>query len=95
MATNTPLGRPLSVRLPDDLRDRIGVLAAATRRSEGDVVRELLERALGGLEWEQRIAERAADLRAGRAQTVPLADVERQLGLDDTAVDADVLDEIE
>lgn len=95
MSTTTPLGRPISVRLPDDLRERVEALAKATRRSQGDVVREVLERDLSELEWEQRIIARAADLRSGRVQTIPLAVVERELGLSDAPVDVSILDEIE
>lgn len=95
MSMRTPLGRPISVRLPEDLRVRVEVLAKATRRSQGDIVREVLERDLPELEWEQRIIARAADLRSGRIQPVPLAEVERELGLSDTPVDASILDEIE
>ena len=95
MSTKTPLGRPLSVRVPEDLRERISALATATRRSEGDIVREVLERDLVRFEWEQRIAERAADLRGGREQTVPLVDLERELGIHGVPVDTAVADTIE
>ncbi len=95
MTTTARLGRPISVRLPEDLRERVEALAKATRRSQGDVVREVLERDLSELEWEQRIVARAADLRSGRVQAVPLAVVERELGLSDAPVDASILDEIE
>lgn len=95
MTSTAPLGRPISVRLPEDLRARVEALAKATRRSQGDVVREILERDLSGLEWEQRITDRAADLRSGRVQAVPLSVVEHELGLDEVAVDAGILDEIE
>lgn len=94
MNTTTPLGRPISVRLPEDLRERVEALAKATRRSQGDVVREVLERDLSELEWEQRIIDRAADARSGREQGIPLAVVERELGLSNTPVDASILDEI-
>lgn len=83
------------MRLPEDLRERVEVLATATRRSQGDVVREVLERELSEMEWEQRIIARAADLRSGRTQAVPLSDVERELGLSEVPVDASILDEIE
>ncbi len=95
MSTKAPLGRPISVRLPEDLRERVEALAKATRRSQGDVVREVLERDLSELEWEQRIIARAADLRSGRVQAVSLVVVERELGLSDVPVDASILDEIE
>jgi len=73
----------------------VEALATATRRSQGDVVREILERDLSGLEWEQRIIARTADLRSGRVQAVPLTVIERELGLDEVAVEAGILDEIE
>ena len=95
MSTVTPLGRPISVRLPEDLRERLEALAKATRRSLGDVIREVLERDLSELEWEQRIIARSADLRSGRVQSVPLAVIEGELGLKDALVDASILDEIE
>ncbi|MET4001717.1 RHH-type rel operon transcriptional repressor/antitoxin RelB [Arthrobacter sp. UYCu511] len=95
MSTVTPLGRPISVRLPEDLRERLEALAKATRRSLGDVVREVLERNLSELEWEQRIIARAADLRSGRVQSAPLAVIEGELGLKDALVDASILDEIQ
>lgn len=77
------LGRPISVRLPEDLRERVEALARATRRSLGDAVREVLARDLSELEWEQRIAARAADLRSGCVQAAPLAVIEHELGLND------------
>ncbi|WP_111719087.1 ribbon-helix-helix protein, CopG family [Homoserinimonas sp. OAct 916] len=95
MNPTTPLGRPISVRLPEDLRERVEALAKATRRSKGDVVREVLERDLSELEWEQRIIDRAADLRSGRVQAVPLIVVERELGLNDAPVDTSILNEVE
>lgn len=95
MSTTAPLGRPISVRLPEDLRERVEALAQATRRSQGDIVREVLERDLSELEWEQRIIARTADLRSGRARAVPLAVVESELGLSNAPVDAGILDEIE
>lgn len=58
-------------------------------------MREVLERDLPELEWEQRIIARAANLRSGRVQAVPLAAVERELGLSDVPVDVKILDEIE
>ncbi|MBX3094494.1 MAG: ribbon-helix-helix protein, CopG family [Cryobacterium sp.] len=95
MSASAPLGRPISVRLPEELRERLEALATATRRSLGDIVREVLERDLSELEWEHRLIASAADLCSGRVQSVPLAVVERELGLNDVPVDASVLDEIE
>ncbi|PKF68496.1 hypothetical protein CXB45_06745 [Corynebacterium mastitidis] len=73
-------GAVLAVRLPDDLRARVDVLAAAGRRSRSDVLREALEREIDQLEWEYRVAETAADIRSGRESTVSLAEVNAELG---------------
>lgn len=95
MSTTTRLGRPISVRLPEGLRVRIETLATASRRSQGDVVRELIEREISDLEWEQRIAARAVELRSGRMQTVPLGEIERDLGLTGKPVDPRILDDVD
>ncbi|RAX20019.1 MULTISPECIES: ribbon-helix-helix protein, CopG family [Actinomyces] len=86
---SSTLGSPISVRLPKDLRDRVAALARTTRRSQGDIVREVLERDLAALEWEQRISDRAAAHRAGRATAISAEEVDQQLGLEgDPAADA-------
>lgn len=95
MSATSPLGRPISVRLPQELRERIEALAAITRRSQGDVVREVLERDLERLEWEHRLIATAADLRSARVQTVSLENLERELGLEGLPVDERILADIE
>ncbi len=40
------MSKPLSVRIPDDLRDRLDVLAEADRRTVSNLVTVLLENAL-------------------------------------------------
>lgn len=95
MANNPNYGRPISVRLPDHLRTRIEAHAAATRRSQGDVVREALERELANMEWEQGIIDLVEDLRAGRVKTVTLEEVEARLGLQNAPLDPDILDQID
>jgi RHH-type rel operon transcriptional repressor/antitoxin RelB len=92
--SNDVLGRPVSVRLPETLRARVEALAIAGRRSRGDVLREAMEREVDRLEWEYRITERAADVRAGRTQTVTLSELNAELG-ELGPVDMSVLDEIE
>lgn len=89
------MGRPISVQLPDKLRERVEALAAATGRSQGDVVREALKRELKNMEWEQGIISLLADLRSVRESTVSLDELEARLGLKGTPLDPNVLDEIE
>ncbi len=86
---------PTSLRLPADIDRRLEHLAAETNRSKSFYLRELITSGLDRLEWEYSVAQRGADIRAGRRETVSLDEVERELGLDNLPVDSTVLDEIE
>ncbi|NDK31671.1 type II toxin-antitoxin system RelB family antitoxin [Nesterenkonia haasae] len=86
---------PTSLRLPADVDARLERLAAETNRSKSFYLRELVTTGLDRLEWEYSIAKRAEDIRAGRRETVPLEDVERELGIQDEPVDMSILDEVE
>ena len=94
MSRSELMGRPVSVRLPETLRERVDAIARVSRRSRGDVLREAMEREVDGLEWEYLVIERASDVRAGRVQTISLSELNAELG-DLDSVDASVLDEIE
>jgi RHH-type rel operon transcriptional repressor/antitoxin RelB len=72
----------LSVRLPEELGNRLDRLALRTRRSKAVYVREALEQAMDRLEWEQGVLQNVEDVRAGRRRTVPEAEVRQSLGLD-------------
>ena len=74
---------PTTIRLPDDIEQRVTELAESTQRSRSFYLREAIERALPQLEWEYGIAQRAQDVRSGRAKTIPLEDAVKELGLDD------------
>lgn len=74
---------PTTIRLPDDIEKRITDLAARTQRSRSFYLREAIERALPQLEWEYDIAQRAQEVRSGRAQSVTLEEAVKELGLDD------------
>ena len=86
---------PTSLRLPVEVDQRLERLAAETKRSKSFYLRELVTSGLDRLEWEYSIAQRAEDIRAGRRKTVPLEDLERELGIQDEPVDMGLLDEIE
>lgn len=72
-----------TIRLPDEIEQRINDLAASTKRSRSFYLREAVVRALPELEWEYGIAQRAEDARSGRAKTVTLEQAVKDLGLDD------------
>ncbi|WP_412768297.1 ribbon-helix-helix protein, CopG family [Actinomyces israelii] len=83
------LSAPISVRLSSELRERVAVPACATRRSQGDIVREVLERGPPSLEWELRAADRAAAHRAGLVEAIPAEKVDRLPGFEgEPAADA-------
>lgn len=74
---------PFSVRLNDELDARLDRLARLTGRSKSFYVKQALEEHVGDLEdlyLARKVAERVAE---GRERTVPLEDLERELGLAD------------
>ena len=73
----------LSVRLPEELEQRLEALAKATGRSKTYYVREALIQKLEDMEdiyMAEAVLER---IRSGEEKTYPLADLERELGLAD------------
>ena len=73
----------LSVRLPDDIDQRLSHLAKVTNRPKSYYVREAIERSLGDIE-DAYLAESAYEsfLKKGE-KTVSLDELEESLGLDD------------
>jgi len=73
----------LSVRLGEELEQRLEALAKATGRSKTYYVREALIQKLEDMEdlyMAEAVMERIA---SGEEKTTPLAEVERELGLAD------------
>lgn len=73
----------LAVRLPPQIEKRLNALARATGRTKTFYVREAILEHLEDLEDIFLAEKRLEDIRAGRVKTIPLADVERTLGLED------------
>lgn len=71
-----------TVRLSDELEQRLDALAERTHRPKSFYLREAIERALPQLEYEHTLVQRAADVRGGRVQTIPLEDLVTDLGLE-------------
>jgi len=71
----------LAIQLPDDIEQRLDALAKATGRSKESYLQEAIVAYLGDLEDFWRAERRLADIRGARADTVSLAEVERDLGL--------------
>lgn len=83
-----------SVRLKGDYEERIRRLASATGRSQSFYINQMVEREIDQIEREYAILQSAEAYRAGRLETVSLAELNAELG-DPGPVDTSALDEIE
>lgn len=74
---------PLSIRLPQDVEDRLDVLAARTGRSKTFYVTQAIREHLDDLEDLYLAEQRLIEIQAGRTKTIPLEDLIKQHGLED------------
>ncbi|CAG0948809.1 hypothetical protein BURK2_00058 [Burkholderiales bacterium] len=73
----------VSLRLPDEVCERLESLAALTGRSKTFYMIEAILEHLDDLEDLYLAEQRLIDIRAGRSRTYTLDEVERDLGLAD------------
>jgi RHH-type rel operon transcriptional repressor/antitoxin RelB len=73
----------LAIQLPKDVEDRLEALAAATGRTMTEYAREAIIEHLDDLEDAYLAELRLTEIRAGRAQPIPLAEVLKDHGLAD------------
>lgn len=73
----------VSLRLPDDLSERLNILAAQTGRSKTFYMLEAISQHIDDLEDRYLAEQRLLDVRSGRSKTHSIDDVERDLGLAD------------
>ena len=73
----------LSLRIPSETKERLDRLSATTNRPASIYAREALERYISELEYEYMLLERASEIRAGKAETISLEEMDRRLGLAD------------
>lgn len=71
-----------SIRLPDDIGQRLDDLARYTGRSKTFYILEAIREHLDDLEDIYMAEKRLADIRAGRSQTFSIKEVRADLGLD-------------
>lgn len=72
----------LSIRLPGDVEARLKSLAARTGRTKSFYITEAITKHLEDLEDLYLAEQRMTDIRSGRTQTVPLAEVMKQYGME-------------
>lgn len=73
----------VSLRLPDDLTQRLNYLAAKTGRTKTFYMLEAIKQHIDDLEDLYLAEQRLLDVREGRSMTYSIDDVERRLGLAD------------
>ena len=73
----------LAIRLPPEIEARLEALAAATGRTKTFYAREAILEHLTDLKDIYLAEQRAADIRAGRTQTIPLEDIMKSYDLAD------------
>ena len=73
----------VSLRLPEDLSQRLSSLAEQTGRSKTFYMLEAIKQHLGDLEDLYLAEQRLLDVRAGLSKIHSMDDVERHLGLAD------------
>lgn len=71
-----------SLRLPDDLGERLTALAERTGRSKTFYILEAIREHLDDLEDVYLAEQRLTDLRAGRSRAFSVKEVRAELGLD-------------
>lgn len=72
----------VSLRLPDDVSQRLQHLAQMTGRSKTYYMVEAIREHLDDLEDLYLAEQRLGDIRAGKTQTIPLEDVMKRYGLE-------------
>ena len=75
----------VSLRLPDEVAQRLQSLARRTGRSKTFYMIEAIREHLDDLEDLYLAEQRLIDLRAGKSNAVPLEDVMKRYGLEDRA----------
>ena len=73
----------LAIRIPEDLDNRLNALAHRTGRSKSSFVREALMHQLDDIEDYYLGMETLERIRKGEERVYALAEVRRELGLDD------------
>lgn len=73
----------ISIRLPDDIAERLQRLADRTGRSKTSYVREAICEHLGDLEDMHIAEERLSESRAGRSESIPLEQLLSRYGMED------------
>lgn len=75
----------LAIRLPEAIEKRLDALAKETGRTKSFYVREAILEHLDDLEDIYLAEQRLAEIRSGKVKTIPLEEVMKRYGIDDSA----------
>jgi len=73
---------PISVRLPNDMEQRLADLATKTGRKKSFYIKEALMNYLEDLEDIYYAEKTLADIKAGRERVISMQEMEKSLGLE-------------
>ena len=73
----------LAIRLPEDIEERLSVLAKKTGRTKTFYAREAILEYLDSLEDIHMAEKRYEDIRSGKSKPIPLKKVIREYGVED------------
>jgi RHH-type transcriptional regulator, rel operon repressor / antitoxin RelB len=73
----------LAIRLPEDIEERLKVLAKKTGRTKTFYAREAILEYLDNLEDIYLAEKRYEDIRSGKSKPIPLKKVMREYGMED------------
>lgn len=71
-----------SIRLPNEIENRLEKLSSKTGRSKSFYVKEAILEHLDDIEDVYLAEKRLEDVRAGRTQTIPLQKIMKKYGMD-------------
>ena len=74
--------KPVALRLPDEVSQRLQRLADLTGRSKTFYMIEAIKQHLDNIEDLYLAEQRLIDIRAGKSETVPLEEVMKRYGLE-------------
>ena len=74
---------PISVRLPNDMEQRLSELATKTGRKKSFYIKEALMNYLEDLEDIYYAEKTLADIKAGRERVISMREMEKSLGLEE------------
>lgn len=72
----------MSVRLPEELKERLKALAASTGRSEAFYVREAIVEHLAELEYAYTLRDEVEAYRRGESKARPAVEVYAEIGIE-------------